>query len=748
MATSIWNPGVSIQTAIGSGTATQKFNLNAGQTVINLTNFTYEVGTNALKVFLNGVLQVLSADYLETSSSSITLTSGANAGDTAELLGIIGLTNIPSPDASTTEVDVAAATTTDIGAANSNVVRIVGTGTINSFGTNFNGPVFIRFTSDVTIVAGVTMVTPLGTNLAVGAGYTCIAVPKATNGVSDGWVISDLNAQLFFPAGTSVSRSVQGKLRDLVSVKDFGAVGNGLTNDRAAFQAAVDYLTSQGGGAIQVPSGVYSISGSAVTISGNNITIFTEGYAKILKGANINLFTLSGNNNEIKGLTIDGQGNGGACIYITGDDNTVWFNKISNNLGPGIGQNGRLATARGNTIVFNSVSGITGNSGISTNAAEYALVAFNRVADISTEGIANNQAYRCMYLANTVTDSGGVGGIGTDAADQNIWALNLSYANGRGFKAKEHNGGSNKDILALNIFANNTNEGISLENNVTPAGQSGTYVIAANVATITITAGHMRSVGETLHLVFSGAAPDGDYVVTAVISPTVLTVTVVTADESGTLTLGVVDPAGNYGKDWVIIGNITTGNGANNIDIQAKTVGGAEQNHLITGNVTPENKVSAYGETLEVSNGPVAFDVRNLAGQSNVTGNSTIAALTWDTVYQNLGAGFNLATDIFIAPHPGRYLFSLSVRMLSTTGATLGAVRLTVADPLGSITNRIYEAPLVAALTTELRGFVTCVVYLDKGWTITPAVRVTGLAGDTADVSADDTLTWFTGSAV
>ena len=42
-----------------------------------------------------------------------------------------------------------------------------------------------------------------------------------------------------------------------VNVLDFGAVGDGVTNDTAAFQAAVDYLTGLGGGTMVIPSGTF-----------------------------------------------------------------------------------------------------------------------------------------------------------------------------------------------------------------------------------------------------------------------------------------------------------------------------------------------------------------------------------------------------------------------------------------------------------------------------------------------------------
>jgi len=89
------------------------------------------------------------------------------------------------------ELDVASSGTCDIGASNSPFARITGTTTITSFGTNYNGPRFLRFIDTPTLTHNAsTLILPTGANIIAAAGDTCIAIPKATSTNPDGWVVA------------------------------------------------------------------------------------------------------------------------------------------------------------------------------------------------------------------------------------------------------------------------------------------------------------------------------------------------------------------------------------------------------------------------------------------------------------------------------------------------------------------------------------------------------------------------------
>lgn len=67
------------------------------------------------------------------------------------------------------------------------------------------------------------------------------------------------------PGSSTVNRPIDQKLVEWVSVKDFGAVGDGVTNDAAAIQAAHDYIVSTAKqGTLLFPAGTYKCNSALI----------------------------------------------------------------------------------------------------------------------------------------------------------------------------------------------------------------------------------------------------------------------------------------------------------------------------------------------------------------------------------------------------------------------------------------------------------------------------------------------------
>ena len=80
----------------------------------------------------------------------------------------------------------------------------------------------------------------------------------------------------------AIPRLISDGFGDSVSVKDFGAIGDGVADDTIAIQNAVSSIISVGGGSIYFPSGNYKIS-SAINFNGEHLYIYGDG----IKATNI-----------------------------------------------------------------------------------------------------------------------------------------------------------------------------------------------------------------------------------------------------------------------------------------------------------------------------------------------------------------------------------------------------------------------------------------------------------------------------
>jgi hypothetical protein len=115
--------------------------------------------------------------------------------------------------------------------------------------------------------------------------------------------------------GTSgaVTRTVQDKLRDYLDVKDFGAVGDGVTDDTSAIQTAIDAWANGTGAEIHFPKGEYLISDTLVipAVLDAKLTLAGAGAKLVSTHAG----PLIDNNNEFttfRDLWLSGPGAGAA----------------------------------------------------------------------------------------------------------------------------------------------------------------------------------------------------------------------------------------------------------------------------------------------------------------------------------------------------------------------------------------------------------------------------------------------------
>ena len=148
-------------------------------------------------------------------------------------------------------------------------------------------------------------------------------LPVATVGV-------DATTDIFTQAGTgAVSRSVNDKLRDMVSLKDFGAVGDGVSNDTAAVQAA---LSSQrplnwGGLSYRITSPVSVTLSDDLCWDGNGARIV---YAGSHVQSAISVVT-AGFVCAVNGITVDGGKLANQCLSIENNSDSysdIYFSDV------------------------------------------------------------------------------------------------------------------------------------------------------------------------------------------------------------------------------------------------------------------------------------------------------------------------------------------------------------------------------------------------------------------------------------
>jgi hypothetical protein len=142
----------------------------------------------------------------------------------------------------------------------------------------------------------------------------------------------------FIQAGTgAVATTAQAKMRQTISVKDFGAVGNDVNDDTTSIQAAINYANTIGGD-VYFPAGTYRITNGLTINNSGDITarlkasLYGDSSASVLiRGAagNYDMLTITGgtgagaeSHQVIRGLFFVKEDFVGFCI---GGDNLAFL---------------------------------------------------------------------------------------------------------------------------------------------------------------------------------------------------------------------------------------------------------------------------------------------------------------------------------------------------------------------------------------------------------------------------------------
>lgn len=244
-----------------------------------------------------------------------------------------------------------------------------------------------------------------------------------------------------------------------VSVKDHGAVGDGVAEDTVAIQDAIDSIPASGG-VVWFPAGVY-ISGPIFLKS--NITLDGEGQSvsiiKLKSAAEATLigrFT-SATNIHLRNLGFDGNKAGNLSAGHPIEFHGVTDSSI---------MNCAITNSRQNGLRWD---GCTGN-----------IIAYNRVSDNTFCGIRCGETGSSVHtrIIGNYTLNNAVIGISVDSVSRFIISLNQTNNNG-------DNGidlcASNQSIVTSNECLSNTNQGIAIDGWTYPGKNCDDNIISHNM---------------------------------------------------------------------------------------------------------------------------------------------------------------------------------------------------------------------------------------------------------------------------
>lgn len=222
------------------------------------------------------------------------------------------------------------------------------------------------------------------------------------------------------------------------NVKNYGALGNGIHDDRTAIQAAVDAAYKAGGGTVYLPEGTYIVSGNEISAHGairlrDNVTMQGAGMGDTI------VKLKDGWNQKVTGIirTVSGEVN----HDITLRDLTI---------------DGNMAKNRGEVDGF-----FTGVTPGLAKADQNILVERVEIKNVSRYGFDPHEQTVGLTIRDSVAHHNGFDGFTIDYQSYGLLENNVSYANGRhGFNIVTS---SHDMVLRNNEAYGNGDEGLTIQ---------------------------------------------------------------------------------------------------------------------------------------------------------------------------------------------------------------------------------------------------------------------------------------------
>ncbi len=247
----------------------------------------------------------------------------------------------------------------------------------------------------------------------------------------------DASKVSFLQSGTgAVARTALDKMREVFSVKDFGALGNGSNDDRQEIQAAINAAIAAGGGTVYFPRGTYKITGFVGASTGptqtTSVVLLGEAGTKIsVENASYSAYGIffQGSNWDTIGVE---------NIYVEGNNKTATLIRLTPTAAEKVFVN--LCEAR-NANAPDLPNVTTSSAGITIGGAKISSVTNSIVENVSRDALApGGNNIDCSGINITVSDN---------ALIQNCYIKNIT-----------HNNQGLQDADGIKVFSTRSSAGV------------------------------------------------------------------------------------------------------------------------------------------------------------------------------------------------------------------------------------------------------------------------------------------------